>query len=257
MGARSRPHFLAMCKRDWPVSGRPALPCSWWFEKRPYEKSPVPVIPGCPIFLLLPQLAIVTIFFLLARGRGDPVVLLSRRSVRLRLDLCRTRQFHGHADLEPSMATRRAVHLRSSPCFVTFLSLGIALLLAVKADKVLRGASTYKTLADVGLCGRPAGRRPSSAFCCSTSMSARWSNSSPSSAGRCRSASNYFDTSLRDDHDSFGLETGAGQLHLLPVRSSGHLQVGPGSGQHRLPLRPAPVLDRDLPAAGADRVLPA
>ncbi|MEP3670388.1 MAG: ABC transporter permease subunit, partial [Roseibium sp.] len=30
--------------------------------------------------------------------------------------------------------------------FVTFLSLGIALLLAVKADKVLRGSSSYKTL---------------------------------------------------------------------------------------------------------------
>ena len=59
-------------------------------------------------------------------------------------------------------------------------------------------------------------------------------------------------------HDRYlGLETGSGQLHLLPVRPSGHFQVGSGSGQHRLPVRYTPVLDGDLSVARTDRLLPA
>ncbi len=97
-----------------------------------------------PVALLLPQLSIIAIFFYWPAGWAvqssfylqDP---FGFGSTFVGLD--------NYTDLG-----RNTEYLRIAwftviyTCLVTFFSLAIALLLAVKADKVIRGARTYRTL---------------------------------------------------------------------------------------------------------------
>ena len=97
-----------------------------------------------PVALLLPQLSIIAIFFYWPAGWAvqssfylqDP---FGFGSTFVGLD--------NYTDL-----SRNSEYLRIAwftvifTTLVTFFSLGIALLLAVKADKVIRGAKTYRTL---------------------------------------------------------------------------------------------------------------
>lgn len=97
-----------------------------------------------PYLLLAPQLIIVAIFFLW------PAAEAVRSSFYLEDPFGFGSTFVGIDNFVDTVTStdygRVARFTAVFTFFVTFLSLGIALLLAVKADKVLRGSSTYKTL---------------------------------------------------------------------------------------------------------------
>ncbi|MTI44546.1 ABC transporter permease subunit [Roseibium hamelinense] len=97
-----------------------------------------------PYLLLLPQLSIVAIFFLW------PAAEAVRSSFYLEDPFGFGATFVGFDNFIDTVTSsdyaRVARFTTVFTLLVTFLSLGIALLLAVKADKVLRGASSYKTL---------------------------------------------------------------------------------------------------------------
>jgi len=97
-----------------------------------------------PYLLLLPQLSIVTIFFLW------PAAEAVRSSFYLEDPFGFGSTFVGFDNFVDTVTnsdySRVASFTAVFTFFVTFLSLGIALLLAVKADAVLRGSSSYKTL---------------------------------------------------------------------------------------------------------------
>ncbi len=100
--------------------------------------------PWLPILLLVPQLSIIAVFFYWPAGYAI------QSSFYLQDPFGFGSTFVGlenYTDLASS--TNYLDSLKFTVLFtiiVTFLSLGIALLLAVKADKVLRGARTYRTL---------------------------------------------------------------------------------------------------------------
>lgn len=97
-----------------------------------------------PYLLLLPQLLIVAIFFLW------PAAEAVRSSFYLEDPFGFGSTFVGFDNFVDTITSTdygRIARFTGIFTFcVTFLSLGIALLLAVKADKVIHGASTYKTL---------------------------------------------------------------------------------------------------------------
>ncbi|WP_103220799.1 ABC transporter permease subunit [Roseibium marinum] len=100
--------------------------------------------PAVPYLLLFPQLAIVAVFFLW------PAAEAVRSSFYLEDPFGFGSTFVGFdnfVDTVTSTNYGRVARFTGVFTFlVTILSLGAALLLAVKADKVLRGASSYKTL---------------------------------------------------------------------------------------------------------------
>ncbi len=97
-----------------------------------------------PYFFLLPQLAIVIVFFYWPAGEAV------RSSFYLEDPFGFGSSFVGldnYADALGASEYQRVARFTVVFTFaVTFLSLAIALLLAVKADSVLRGARTYRTL---------------------------------------------------------------------------------------------------------------
>lgn len=97
-----------------------------------------------PILLLLPQLVIIAIFFYW------PAIHAVNSSFFLQDPFGFGETFVGwqnYLSLFKSSAYARAAWFTIGfTLLVTFLSLAIALLLAVKADKVIRGAKTYRTL---------------------------------------------------------------------------------------------------------------
>ncbi len=100
--------------------------------------------PWLPFLLLLPQLTIIVIFFYW------PAAEALRSSFYLEDPFGFGSSFVGLENYqilwESSEYRRVALFTLFFTLCVTFFSLAIALLLAVKADKVLRGATTYKTL---------------------------------------------------------------------------------------------------------------
>lgn len=97
-----------------------------------------------PILLLLPQVGIILLFFYW------PALHAVRSSFYLQDPFGFGETFVGlsnYASLFKSATYARAAQFTVIfSLTVTFLSLAIALLLAVKADKVIRGAKTYRTL---------------------------------------------------------------------------------------------------------------
>jgi len=97
-----------------------------------------------PILLLLPQLAIIAVFFYW------PAVYAVQSSFYLQDPFGFGSTFVGldnYTDLLGNGEYRKiAWFTLIFTVLVTFFSLALALLLAVKADKVLRGAKTYRTL---------------------------------------------------------------------------------------------------------------
>ena len=102
------------------------------------------VNPWLPILLLVPQLTIIMVFFYWPAGYAI------QSSFFLQDPFGFGSTFVGvenYSDLFGSAEYRKvAVFTVIYTLLVTFFSLGIALLLAVKADNVLRGAKTYRTL---------------------------------------------------------------------------------------------------------------
>ena len=100
--------------------------------------------PLYPYLLLIPQLSIVVIFFYW------PAAEAIRASFYLEDPFGFSSTFVGLDNFEDMIS--RSDYVRTAnftvifSVLVTFFSLAIALLLAVTADRVLRGASTYKTL---------------------------------------------------------------------------------------------------------------
>jgi sn-glycerol 3-phosphate transport system permease protein len=97
-----------------------------------------------PVLLLVPQMAIIAVFFYW------PAWHAVQSSFYLQDPFGFGETFVGLANYASLL--KSAPYLRAAgftvvfTLLVTFLSLGIALILAVKADKVLRGAKTYRTL---------------------------------------------------------------------------------------------------------------
>lgn len=107
-----------------------------------------------PILLLVPQLSIIAIFFYW------PALHAVTSSFYLQDPFGFSQTFVGfenYAHLARSDEYLKVANFTVLfTVLVTFFSLALALLLAVKADKVLRGAKVYRTLFDVGLCRRAA-----------------------------------------------------------------------------------------------------
>ena len=94
-----------------------------------------------PYLLVAPQLAITLIFFFLPAGQAIYQSVLMQDPFGL------STEFVGLQNFET---------LLSDPNYVAFLGLAISLLLAVCADRVLRGASAYKTFLIVPYAVAPA-----------------------------------------------------------------------------------------------------
>jgi sn-glycerol 3-phosphate transport system permease protein len=96
-----------------------------------------------PILLLLPQLAIIAVFFYW------PAAHAVRSSFYLQDPFGFGETFVGLSNytslFKSATYSRSAVFTVGFTLIVTFLSLAIALLLAVKADKIARGAKAYRT----------------------------------------------------------------------------------------------------------------
>lgn len=99
---------------------------------------------GLPVMLLLPQLTIIAVFFYW------PAVFAVYSSFYLQDPFGFGSTFvalENYSGLLSSSEYRKVAFFTVIfSLLVTFLSLSIALLLAVKADKVIRGARTYRTL---------------------------------------------------------------------------------------------------------------
>ena len=99
---------------------------------------------GLPVMLLLPQLLVIGVFFYW------PAAYALQSSFYLEDPFGFGSTFVGignYADLLSSAQyVKVAIFTIGFTLLVTFLSLSIALLLAVKADKVIRGTRTYRTL---------------------------------------------------------------------------------------------------------------
>src|SRR5215813_9867406 len=97
-----------------------------------------------PYLLLVPQLAVTFIFFYWPASQALWQSFLLQDAFGLRTDFV---WFENYADLlqQPDYYRAMANTLVFSLA-VTFLSLSLALLLAVQADKSIRGAAIYKTL---------------------------------------------------------------------------------------------------------------
>ncbi len=99
---------------------------------------------GFPILLLIPQLAIIAIFFYW------PAAYAVQSSFYLQDPFGFTSAYVGFDNY--ARLTRSTNYINAArftlifTVLVTFFSLALALLLAVKADKVIRGAKTYRTL---------------------------------------------------------------------------------------------------------------
>ena len=97
-----------------------------------------------PVLLLLPQLVIIAVFFYW------PTIVALQSSFYLQDPFGFGSTFVGvqnYTDLFTSTEYRKIAWFTVVfSVLVTFFSLAIALVLAVKADKVLRGAKTYRTL---------------------------------------------------------------------------------------------------------------
>lgn len=100
--------------------------------------------PWLPILLLVPQLSIIAVFFYW------PAAYAIQSSFYLQDPFGFGSTFVGmenYSDLAGSSEYRKVAWFTVVfTLFVTFFSLALALLLAVKADKVLRGARSYRTL---------------------------------------------------------------------------------------------------------------
>ncbi|MEM7614174.1 MAG: glycerol-3-phosphate ABC transporter permease, partial [Pseudomonadota bacterium] len=100
--------------------------------------------PYLPMLLLMPQLIIIVVFFYWPAGYAI------QSSFYLQDPFGFGSTFVGvenYTDLAASAEYRKVAWFTLVyTVLVTFFSLAIALLLAVKADKVIRGAKTYRTL---------------------------------------------------------------------------------------------------------------
>jgi len=100
--------------------------------------------PWLPVLLLLPQLSIIAIFFYWPAGNA----IYSSFFLQDPFGFGST--FVGFENYTDLFANSEYLRIASFTVFftvtVSFVSLALGLLFAVKADKVLRGASSYKTL---------------------------------------------------------------------------------------------------------------
>lgn len=107
-------------------------------KKNTFKHSPLPYL------LIAPQLAIIFVFFVW------PAIQSINMSFYLEDPFGLSSEFVGFDNYKDALSNEFYYRsLRFTAIFstlVTFLSLGIALLLAVKADNVIRGQNTYKIL---------------------------------------------------------------------------------------------------------------
>ncbi|MEP2642295.1 ABC transporter permease subunit [Roseobacter sp.] len=100
--------------------------------------------PWLPLLLLVPQLAIIMVFFYWPAGYAIQSSFYLQDPFGFGSTYVGT---DNYTDILKSSEYKRVAWFTLwYTALVTFLSLGIALLLAVKADKVIRGAKTYRTL---------------------------------------------------------------------------------------------------------------
>ena len=97
-----------------------------------------------PYALLLPQLVITAIFFFLPAGQAIWQSVLRQDAFGIRTTFV---GFENFADLFADPLYRATVWTTVVFCFwVTALAMGVALLLAVMADRQIKGAQVYRTL---------------------------------------------------------------------------------------------------------------
>lgn len=97
-----------------------------------------------PLLLLLPQLAITAVFFLWPAGQAVYQSLLREDPFGLRREFVGTENFD--AVLSDPLWLNALGNTVVFSVSVAALALGVALLLAVQADKAIRGANLYKTM---------------------------------------------------------------------------------------------------------------
>ena len=126
-----------------------------------------------PYALVAPQIAITLVFFFWPAGQALCQSLLVAGRVRRQRRVRRVRQLP-RAVRRRATTSRRSRSPRCSRVLVAALGLSISLVLAVFADRVVRGAHGLQDAADLALRRRAGGRRR----CCGCSCSTRRSASS-------------------------------------------------------------------------------
>ena len=207
-----------------------------------------------PWLLLAPQLAVIAHLLLLAGGAGAaPVAAACRtRSAPARSSSGSTTSAGCSATSCTSSRSRRR---RSFALLVACCGIGLALLIAVFADRVLRGAALYKTLLVWPYAVAPAvaGVLWLFMFAPSIGMVSFWLRASGFDWNH------LLEPEPRDDadRDGGGLEADHLQLPVLPRRAAVDPEVPDRGGSDRRRRTLAPFLDDRLPAAVADHFLPA
>ncbi len=180
----------------------------------------------------------------LLRGRLRPVD-------RVRL----VRELHRRCSSDPDYY-QALVNTAIFSTVVCVLSLSIALLLAVMADRQIRGADDLQDPADLALRGGARRRRRAVDLhvrALARHAGARPARASASTGTRCSTATHAM-TAGRPRRD---LEADQLQFPVLPGRPAGDPQERDRGGGDRRRAAAAPVLDDHLPAAVADHLLPA
>ena len=209
-----------------------------------------------PYALIAPQIADHARLLLLAGGAGAVssrccVAGRVRRQHAVRL----VRQFPRPVP-RPDTTSRRSRSPRSSRCSSPCSASSISLVLAVFADRVMRGAHVLQDAADLAVRGRARGRRRAVAVPVQPDARHR-------RATRCSAIGIDWNQLLNGDQamiagrDRRGVEADQLQLPVLPRRPAVDPEVADrGRGDRR--RRPvAALLDDRVPAAVADDVLPA
>ena len=123
----------------WPRRGATAAPARGEDAKRVQFHAPL-----YPYLLLLPQMAIVVIFFYLPSYQAVLSSFYLEDPFGFGATFVGLENYQTVLSSSEYLRTARFTVVFSA--LVTFFSLAIALLLAVKADAVIRGQATYKTL---------------------------------------------------------------------------------------------------------------
>ena len=139
--------FRGLVRLACACSGRPALPAGRLYSHLDFRSMEKRVVFGhktLPYLLLAPQIIITIVFFFLPAGQA------MWQSLRLEDAFGLSSEFVGLANFADLFSQQSYLDsFRVTAVFsalVAFVGLAVSLLLAVMADRVLRGAGLYKTL---------------------------------------------------------------------------------------------------------------
>jgi sn-glycerol 3-phosphate transport system permease protein len=202
-----------------------------------------------PYALVAPQLAVVLVFFYWPAAQALLQSFLLQDAFGLSTSFV---WFENYRDLLGQSDYFDAILRTFAFSFaIAAASLSFALLLAVMADRPLRGGTVYRT-PRIWLCDRAAGRRRALGIHAQP-VTGRAGARIAVDGDRLESAARR-QPGGDADHPGGGLEADFLQFPVLPRRPAEHPEERDRGGRDRRREADAAVLDRDLPTAVADHL---